>query len=120
MSNSKITKVFLKVTSEKRAGLVSFVMAGDPDLEMTERVIDKLVMSGTDILEIGMPFSDPVADGAIIQAAAGRALADGVTLKQIIALVIKLRAKYAELPIILMGYFNPNHCRLTFGRARKL
>ncbi|MBT4989418.1 MAG: tryptophan synthase subunit alpha [Rickettsiales bacterium] len=106
---NKIAQTFAKIKSEKRAGLVSFIMAADPDLESTINIIDNLVTSGTDILEIGMPFSDPVADGVVIQESGKRALKTGVTLNQILKLVVKLRNKYSELPIILMGYFNPIH-----------
>ncbi|MBT4921604.1 MAG: tryptophan synthase subunit alpha [Rickettsiales bacterium] len=107
--SDKIKQIFAKVKSESRAGLVSFIMAGDPDLATTKDVVDNLILSGTDILEIGMPFSDPVADGVVIQESGKRALGSGVTLNKILNLVTVLRSKYTELPIILMGYFNPIH-----------
>jgi tryptophan synthase alpha chain len=107
--SDKITKKFTQLKSEAKSALVSFVMAGDPSLEISEAVMEALIDSGTDILEIGMPFSDPVADGVAIQNSGKRALKTDVTLNKILDLAKRLTNKYQDLPIILMGYFNPIH-----------
>src|SRR5690606_15845525 len=87
--------------------LITFTMAGDPDAETSLALLHKLVESGADILEIGMPFSDPMADGPAIQAAGLRALKDGMTLEGVFILVQQFRSKNFDTPIVLMGYLNP-------------
>jgi tryptophan synthase alpha chain len=94
----------LKAHNEK--ALVSFITAGDPSLTITEQMIHLLEQSGTDIIELGVPFSDPMADGPTIQLSSERALASGTTLAAIIDTVRNVR-KTSEIPIILMGYLNP-------------
>jgi len=91
--------------------LVAYLMAGDPDEERTLRRLFGLARHGADILEVGIPFSDPIADGPVIQAAGQRALAHGMTLRRTLALVREFRAKHAA-PVLLMGYLNP---LLQFG-----
>ena len=86
--------------------LITYLTAGDPDLETSERVVHALVEAGVDLLEVGFPFSDPMADGPTIQAAAERALAAGTTLRGVLAMVARVR-QHTNVPIVLMGYFNP-------------
>jgi len=107
--SDKIAKKFAQLKSEAKTALVSFVMAGDPSLDESESVMEALIDSGTDILEIGMPFSDPVADGAVIQNSGRRALKTEIDLNQILDIANRLANKYQDLPIVLMGYFNPIH-----------
>jgi len=103
---SRIGPRFEKLRSEGRAGLVTYVMAGDPDAATTARILAGLPAAGADVIELGMPFSDPMADGPAIQAAGLRALAGGMTLKGTLELVRGFRATDAETPVVLMGYFN--------------
>ncbi len=95
------------IRSQERPALVTFVMAGDPDRATAQTILQALPGAGADIIEIGMPFSDPMADGPVIQAAAQRALAGGMTLAQTLAMVDAFRAHHAHTPIVLMGYYNP-------------
>lgn len=103
---TRITTCFEKLKAKKRKALVVFITAGDPDLEQTKSIIDVIDDSGADIIELGVPFSDPLADGPIIQAASLRSLKSGTTLKKIISLVKEIR-RTRNLPIILMTSFNP-------------
>jgi len=103
---NRITSCFKKIKNEKRKALVVFITAGDPDLEETKSILDVIDDSGADIIELGVPFSDPLADGPIIQAASLRSLKSGTTLKKIISLVQEIR-KTRDLPIVLMTSFNP-------------
>ncbi len=104
---SRIEKRFATVRAEGRAALVTFVMAGDPDPTVSLDVLKTLPKSGADLIEVGMPFSDPMADGPAIQAAGLRALNAGMTLKGVLALVAQFRQVDADTPIVLMGYYNP-------------
>ncbi len=101
-----IKKVFKKAQRQGRRVLIPFITAGDPDIETTKRLIFAIAQNGGDILELGVPFSDPLADGPTIQAASQRALKNGITLKDIIELVKEVRSQI-EMPIVLMGYYNP-------------
>jgi len=105
--SDRIEKTFAKLRSEKRAALIPFIMGYDPDAATTAALLDALPGAGANIIEIGMPFSDPMADGPVIQAAGKRALATGATVAGILELVRGFRKKHADVPIILMGYFNP-------------
>ena len=96
----------LKASNSK--ALVTFITAGDPDLATTEEMIHLLEESGADIIELGVPFSDPMADGPTIQLSSERALAAGTTLTAILQTVTNVR-KTSQIPIILMGYLNPIH-----------
>jgi tryptophan synthase alpha chain len=98
---------FAELKSESRAAFVTFVMAGDPDLATSLDIIKALPKAGADIIEIGMPFTDPMADGPSIQAAGLRALKAGTTLKKTLQIVRDFRAADAKTPIVLMGYYNP-------------
>ena len=104
MSRIALTLDALQQRGEK--ALITYLAAGDPDLETSERVIHALVEAGVDLLEIGFPFSDPMADGPTIQAAVERALAAGTTLHGVLAMVARVR-QHTNVPIVLMGYFNP-------------
>ncbi|SCZ35253.1 tryptophan synthase subunit alpha [Afifella marina] len=106
-SGGRIARRFAAVAQELRPALVTFVTAGDPDLETSARILAALPKAGADIIELGMPFSDPMADGPAIQAAGLRALNAGQTLKKTLALVRDFRETDADTPIVLMGYFNP-------------
>lgn len=103
---NRIDQKFSDLKKLNKAAFIAFITAGDPDLATTEKLVLAFEKSGVDIVELGVPFSDPLADGPTIQAASQRALAQGVTLKKILALVKRLRAK-TELPICLMTYYNP-------------
>ncbi|MDI9408494.1 MAG: tryptophan synthase subunit alpha [Candidatus Pacebacteria bacterium] len=104
---SRLAEKFAAVKAENRAALVTYFMAGDPDLTSFETLLAGLPAAGADIIEVGMPFSDPMADGPAIQAAGLRAIAAGVKLPTVLAMVERFRAKDSTTPIILMGYFNP-------------
>jgi tryptophan synthase alpha chain len=107
MSEKRIAKRFAKLKAENRAGLVTFISAGDPDIKTSAQLIAGLPAAGADIMEIGMPFSDPMADGLAIQLGSQRALAAGMTVKGTLSLVRDFRKNDSETPIVLMGYFNP-------------
>jgi len=107
MTDTRIDRRFAALHDEGRAGLVTFVMAGDPDPETSLEIVRALPGAGADLIEIGMPFSDPMADGPAIQAAGLRALHAGQTLKKTLQLVRDFRAGDDDTPIVLMGYYNP-------------
>jgi tryptophan synthase alpha chain len=104
---SRIEKRFAALKAEGRAGLVAYLVAGDPDLDTSTRLFEGVAASGADLIEIGMPFSDPMADGPSIQAGGLRALKSGMTLKKTLAMVRHLRARDPDTPYVLMGYYNP-------------
>ena len=103
---SRIGERFAQLRARGEKGLVIYIMAGDPDLETTRRLILELEQAGADVIELGVPFTDPLADGPSIQAANERALASGTTLDQILEMVRGLRAE-TQIPILLMTYYNP-------------
>ncbi|MBV5262841.1 tryptophan synthase subunit alpha [Pinisolibacter aquiterrae] len=107
MTETRISRRFAAVAAQGRPALVTFVMAGDPDFDTALSIVSALPAAGADVIEIGMPFSDPMADGPAIQAAGLRALHGGQTLVKTIELVRRFRAADAETPIVLMGYYNP-------------
>jgi len=104
---SRIDRCFAGLRAQRRAGLVTFVMGGDPDPATSLALLKALPAAGADVIEIGMPFSDPMADGPAIQAAGLRALRAGMNLKGVLALVQAFRKDDAATPIVLMGYYNP-------------
>ena len=104
---TRIDARFAALKREGRAGLITFVTAGDPDPETSLEILKRLPAAGADIVELGMPFSDPMADGPAIQAASQRALRAGQTLKKTLALVRTFRTGDDSTPIVLMGYYNP-------------
>lgn len=104
---SRIEKRFADLKAAGRAGLITFVTAGDPDHETCARIIAGLPAAGADVIELGVPFTDPMADGPSIQAANLRALGNGATLRKTLDLVRGFRKQDDATPIVLMGYFNP-------------
>ncbi len=110
---SRIDEQFAKLRAKGEKALISFIEAGDPDLETTKALIPLLEASGADLIELGVPFSDPLADGPTIQKAALRALESGTTVKKILALVEGVRPQ-VEVPIVLMSSYNPI---FVFGEA---
>ncbi|MFN7304793.1 MAG: tryptophan synthase subunit alpha [Phenylobacterium sp.] len=107
MSRARIDARFARLRAEGRAGFVTYVMAGDPDPETALAILEGLPAAGADLIEVGFPFSDPLAEGPPIQRAAQRALARGMTLQKSLDLVAAFRRKDSETPVILMGYANP-------------
>lgn len=105
--HSRLERRFELLRGEQRGGLVTFITAGDPDPVTSAHILGGLAESGADIIEIGMPFSDPMADGPAIQAASQRALAKGMNLSTTLQMVVDFRATDRDTPIILMGYYNP-------------
>ncbi len=104
---TRIDRRFTELAREGRAGLVTFLMAGDPDYDTSLALLAALPKAGADVLEIGMPFTDPMADGPAIQAAGLRALKAGQTLTKTLQLVRDFRKTEPDTPIVLMGYYNP-------------
>jgi tryptophan synthase alpha chain len=107
MSNISSTLNALKEHGKK--ALVTFITAGDPDLATSEQIMHALIESGVDLIELGVPFSDPMADGPTIQLASQRALKSGTTLRGVLDLVARVR-EHSNVPIVLMGYYNPVFC----------
>jgi tryptophan synthase alpha chain len=105
--STRIDRRFAALSAERRAGLVAFVMAGDPDAATSLAIVEALPKAGADVIEVGMPFTDPMADGPAIQAAGLRALRGGQTLRKTLALVGDFRVADADTPVVLMGYYNP-------------
>jgi tryptophan synthase alpha chain len=107
MSATRIDRRFITLKSEGRAALVTFTMAGDPDYETSLAILKALPGAGADLVELGMPFTDPMADGPAIQGAGLRALASGQNMKRTLELVREFRHSDEATPIVLMGYYNP-------------
>jgi len=106
---SRIKNTFAALGERNETALIPFITAGDPDLKTSVELIKTLASAGADLIELGMPFSDPMADGPTIQAASERALAAGTTLGGVLQLVAEVR-KTHQVPLILMGYYNPVFC----------
>ena len=106
-AGTRIERRFQALKREGRCGLVTFITAGDPDLVTCREILLGLPAAGADLIELGMPFSDPMADGPAIQASSQRALRHGATLDRVLALVEEFRRADTDTPIILMGYYNP-------------
>jgi tryptophan synthase alpha chain len=111
---SQLDAAFERCRAEGRAAFIPFLMAGDPDLATTARLLPALVRGGADVVEVGVPFSDPIADGPVNQRAANRALAAGTTLRSVLDLVAAVRPSLGA-PLVLFTYFNPVH---AFGVVR--
>jgi tryptophan synthase alpha chain len=107
MSSTRIDRRFAALKQEGRAALVTFVMTGDPDYDTSLAIVKALPKAGADLIELGMPFTDPMADGPAIQAAGLRALAAGQNMIKTLKLVREFRAGDSDTPIVLMGYYNP-------------
>lgn len=105
--STRIDARFAQLKSEDRAALVTFIMCGDPDLATCSDILKALPQAGADVIELGMPFTDPMADGPSIQAAGLRALKAGATLKKTLQVVRDFRAGDNATPLVLMGYYNP-------------
>lgn len=103
---SRIAGVFKKLKKANKKAFISYIMSGDPNLEATERFVIELEECGADIIELGVPFTDPLADGPTIQRASERALKQGVTLKKVLAFVENIRQR-TKIPLVLMTYYNP-------------
>lgn len=103
---NRIARKFLELKRGGKKALIPFITAGDPTLAVTEKLVLTFEAAGADIIELGVPFSDPMADGPVIQAASERALKHKITLKDIFQLVARLRKK-SQVPLLLMGYYNP-------------
>jgi tryptophan synthase alpha chain len=117
MTETRIDRRFATLKKEGRAGLVTFVSAGDPDYDTSLKLIKALPEAGADVIEIGMPFTDPMADGPAIQAASQRALKRGQTMVKTLKMVRAFRAGDPDTPIVLMGYYNPIY---IYGNERFL
>jgi len=105
----RIEKRFKQLKEQNKGALVTFSTAGDPDLETAQLILNGLPKAGADIIELGMPFSDPMADGPAIQLANLRALENGMTLPKTLEMVYNFRQNDNDTPVILMGYYNPIH-----------
>lgn len=105
--SSRLEARFAALRQQKRAGLITFLVAGDPDMATFEALLAGLAGAGADVIEIGMPFSDPMADGPTIQAGYLRALRSGTKLRHILPAVRRFRERDTTTPIVLMGYYNP-------------
>ena len=110
----RIAAAFARLRAEGRAGFVPFIMAGDPDLDTTLAILEAAAAAGADCIELGVPFSDPMADGPVLQRSAQRALAHGTMLPGVLEIVGRFRAK-SDVPIVLFGYANPF---LRYGAER--
>ena len=104
---NRIDAIFAKLRAAGRTALIPYVTTGDPAPALTVPIMHRLVAAGADIIELGVPFSDPMADGPVIQRASERALAQGVGLKDVLAIVADFRATDTATPVVLMGYANP-------------
>ena len=104
---SRLATRFAQLESQQRKALVSYVMAGDPHPEVTVPLLHQMVEAGVDVVELGLPFSDPMADGPVIALAAERALAGGTNTLDALNMVKEFRQKDQETPVVLMGYLNP-------------
>jgi len=111
---TRIEKRFQQLRSEKRGAFIPYLTAGDPSAEITCSLVLALEKAGADIIELGVPFSDPIADGPVIQRATERALAQHMTLRKVLELVRKIRS-HSEIPLLLMSYYNP---MLRYGLAQ--
>lgn len=109
-NTSRLEHCFAALKQQNRPALVSYLTAGDPDAATSRRLLDGLPEAGVDIIELGMPFSDPMADGPAIQKAALRALGNGQTQAKTLEMVRHFREKNSTTPIVLMGYYNPIFC----------
>ena len=105
--SSRISKVFKNLRLNKRSAFIPYITAGDPDIELSQMILESLPLGGADIIEIGMPFSDPMADGPSIQESSLRSLNNGHDMNKTFKMIEIFRIKDKETPIVLMGYFNP-------------
>ena len=106
MNPTRISRLFEKLRADGRAGLIGYITAGDPTPEATPGLVADLERGGCDLIELGVPFSDPIADGPVIQRAAERALRAGTTLRGVLEMARKIRER-SEIPLLLFTYLNP-------------
>lgn len=111
MTETRIDRRFKACAEEGRPALVTFITAGDPDLETSKKILEALPAAGADVIELGMPFSDPMAEGIPIQLANQRALKAGQTMNKTLQMVRDFRKNNQDTPIVLMGYYNPIYVR---------
>lgn len=112
---SRLSAKFAALRQEGRAAFMPFITAGDPDMETSFSILEKLPASGADVIELGMPFTDPMADGPNVQASSVRALKAGANTAKVLKMVEKFRKTNKDTPLVLMGYYNPIH---AYGTAR--
>lgn len=112
---TRLADTFARMRKEGRAAFVPFITAGDPNMETSFAILEQLPHAGADVIELGMPFTDPMADGPAVQASSVRALASGATTAKVLEMVKKFRRADKTTPIVLMGYYNPIH---AYGTAR--
>src|SRR5947207_14878078 len=103
---SRITEAFARIRAEKRPGLVTYTTAGEPGVPRSGDILQALDRAGADVIEVGVPFSDPLADGPVIQRATERALAAGASLRSTLTLIGKIRPRMAA-PVVVFSYANP-------------
>ncbi|HEX6143164.1 MAG TPA: tryptophan synthase subunit alpha [Geminicoccaceae bacterium] len=115
--NDRIERRFAELAEERRAALIAFITAGDPDRAISSEILNGLPGAGADLIELGMPFSDPMADGPVIQAGGLRALRAGMTLAGVLQMVRDFRRRDERTPLVLMGYYNPIY---SYGPERFL
>jgi tryptophan synthase alpha chain len=116
---NRIAETFSGLAARRAKGLIAFITAGDPNIEVTPEFMHALVRGGADIIELGVPFSDPMADGPVIQRASERALAAGVTPEAVFEVVRRFRTRDTRTPVVLMGYLNPfEHLGVTAVATR--
>ena len=115
MSPNRIDRLFADLRAKKRKALVAYLVAGDPDLESTAQLVPALAEAGADLVELGVPFSDPLADGIVNQLGSQRALDSGTTLPKVLELVARLRREKCEIPLVLFTYYNPV---FAYGREK--
>ena len=119
MGELRIRRMFEKVREQKRPGLIVFVTAGFPDMDATMELVPALVAAGADAVELGVPFSDPLAEGPVIQESSFKALQNGTSLEDCLGITEALRGQIPDTPLILMGYYNPiyNYGLIPFAQA---
>ena len=120
--NNRIDSRFEALATAGRTALIPFITAGDPEPRWTVAIMHALADAGADLLELGVPFSDPAADGPVIQAASERAISHGVSLKRVLEIVSEFRQQDISTPVVLMGYLNPieryGHAEFAHDAAR--
>src|SRR5436190_20024364 len=111
---TRIEKTFERLKAEGQKGFIPYITAGDPSLDITLQLVLELEKSGADLIELGVPFSDPIADGPVIQRATERALSNHVTLRSVLRLGERIR-KHSQIPLVIFSYYNP---LLNYGLER--
>lgn len=115
MNHNRIDRLFAGLREKKRKALVAYLVAGDPDLESTAKLVPALAEAGADLVELGVPFSDPLADGIVNQLGCQRALESGTNLPKVLGLIARLRKEKCEIPLVLFTYYNPV---FAYGREK--